>query len=78
MIEIFGIISGLLAVVGVLLNNRMMESCFYVWTVSNFMSLVMHWHARKSGAKGMVPMMLRDVVFMILAIEGLLKWEGLL
>lgn len=75
-IEIFGYIAAGLAIFGVLLNNRRMRICFYVWMVSNAMSIVMHVWALQSGADGMVPMIGRDVVFLVLAVEGAFKWKN--
>ena len=68
MIEFIGIISGILAIIGVLANNRRLRWCFIVWMVSNAMSLVIHFDA------GIWSLVVRDAVFLILAVEGWFKW----
>ena len=68
MIEIIGFISGVLAVIGVLANNRKLRWCFLVWMVSNAMSLVIHADA------GIWSLAIRDAVFLLLAFEGWFKW----
>jgi len=68
MIEFIGIISGILAIIGVLANNRRLRWCFIVWIVSNAMSLVIHFDA------GIWSLVVRDAVFLILAVEGWFKW----
>ncbi len=68
MIETIGFISSVLAVIGVLLNNRKMISCFYFWLISNLLSCYLHLRPE------LWPLVLRDIVFFILAIEGLKKW----
>ena len=68
MIEIIGFISGVLAVIGVLANNRNLRWCFLVWMVSNAMSLVIHADA------GIWSLAIRDAVFLLLAFEGWFKW----
>ena len=67
--EIIGGIVCVLAVVGVLLNNRKLISCFYFWIVSNSLSGLLHWNA------GQYSLCARDVIFLALAVEGLLKWR---
>jgi len=67
--EIIGGIVCVLAVVGVLLNNRKMIGCFYFWIVSNSLSGLLHWNA------GQYSLCARDVIFLALAVEGLLKWR---
>ena len=68
MIEIIGFISGVLAVIGVLANNRKLRWCFLVWMVSNAMSLAIHAEA------GIWSFVARDAVFLILAVEGWIMW----
>ena len=69
MIEIFGIISMVLAVAGVVLNNRKARGCFYLWIVSNTICAALHWQA------GIYSLVVRDVVFIVLAVEGLWMWS---
>ena len=68
--EIFGIIATILAVAGVLLNNRLDRNCFYVWIVSNCIVLGIHF---KSGLWSLA---VRDFIFIVLAIEGLIRWSN--
>ena len=69
MIEIAGMVSMVLAVAGVILNNRRMIVCFYFWMISNMLSAWIHLDA------GVYSLLARDVIFFILAIEGLIKWQ---
>ena len=66
--NIIGIICGALAVTGVLLNNRRLIWCFPVWLVSNTISAGLHLHA------GLWSLAIRDAVFLVLAVEGWIKW----
>ena len=68
MIELFGTISMVLAVTGVVLNNRKMIICFWFWMISNAMSGWIHFDS------GVYSLMVRDAVFFVLAIEGLIRW----
>ena len=70
MIEIFGWISMVLAVTGVILNNRKFIFCFWLWMVSNLISA--HLHAQVAS---MEPLYWRDVAFFILAVEGFYQWR---
>jgi len=69
MLEVLGIIVGVLAVTGVLLNNRMKIACFFLWIISNSMSAYIH------SRTGPWSLYARDVVFYILAVEGLWLWR---
>ena len=68
MIEIVGTIATVLAIVGVLANNRRLRWCFLVWMVSNALSLIIHAQMDVWSFVG------RDTVFLILAIDGWFKW----
>jgi nicotinamide riboside transporter PnuC len=68
MIEIFGLISTVIAVTGVLGNNRRRRWCFMMWLVSNAISAVIHIYS------GIWSLALRDVIFFILAAEGWILW----
>lgn len=68
-LEIVGGVVAVLATTGVVLNNRRMRACFYLWMVSNALSAGLHAHA------GLIAMVIRDLVFLILAIEGAYKWR---
>jgi len=68
LIELFGTISTVLAIVGVLANNRCLRWCFLVWMVSNALSMVIHARARIRS------LTVRDAIFLVLAIEGWIRW----
>ena len=66
--EIIGIIATVLAVAGVITNNRRLRLCFLLWLVSNALSCGIHVHA------GIWSLVARDAIFFVLAIEGWFKW----
>ena len=68
MIETIGTIATVLAIAGVLANNRRLRWCFIVWFVSNSITLIIHVHV------GVWSLVVRDVIFLILAIEGWIRW----
>jgi nicotinamide riboside transporter PnuC len=68
MIETIGIISTILAITGVILNNRRLKICFLLWLISNGLSLIIHAQA------GIWSLTIRDGIFLILAVEGWFKW----
>ena len=67
--EIFGIVSMVLAVAGVVLNNRKLTGCFYLWIVSNSISAYLHLDGQ------LYSLLVRDVLFTILSIDGLYRWR---
>ena len=69
MIEAIGILATIVAVSGVILNNRHRRECFYVWIVSNSLTLGIH------VAVGVWSLAVRDVIFLALAVEGLWLWR---
>lgn len=69
MIEIFGTIATALAIFGVLLNNRKLIVCFYLWLVSNLITAGIHFDA------GIYSLLVRDLIFFGLAIEGIYRWR---
>lgn len=71
MVELLGTISTIIAITGVVLNNRKMIACFYFWLLSNGITLIIHLHAE------IYSLAVRDFVFFILAIEGISKWRKL-
>ena len=71
-----GSLATVLAIAGVLLNNRMDRRCFIVWIVSNLICLYLHNSARRRGASGMVAMIVRDIVFTVLSAHGYMMWSG--
>ena len=68
MIEVIGIISMCLSVTGVVLNNRKLKICFIFWVISNTFSGYIHYNSE------VYSLLLRDFVFILLAIEGWFKW----
>ncbi len=68
MIELLGATATILAVTGVLLNNRKLIACFYVWLVSNAITAYIHCDAQ------LYSLLIRDVIFLGLAVEGLYRW----
>ena len=68
MIETIGILTTTLAVAGVLTNNRRLRVCFLLWMVSNALTAGIHAYM------GIYSLLIRDVIFFVLAIEGYIKW----
>jgi len=68
MIEIAGTVATVLAVAGVVFNNRLDRRCFVLWIVSNIICAAVHLQA------GIWSLLARDVIFAILAVEGLILW----
>jgi nicotinamide riboside transporter PnuC len=68
MIELIGTVSTILAIAGVILNNRRLRTCFLLWLISNSLSLIIHTQT------GVWSLVARDGIFLILAIEGWIKW----
>jgi len=66
--ETIGTIATILAIAGVVLNNRRLRSCFAVWGVSNTLSAAIHLSA------GILSLAVRDVAFLVLAVEGWILW----
>ena len=69
LLEIIGVISMTVAVTGVVLNNRKCRWCFVLWIVSNSLSAVIHIHT------GPWSLVMRDVIFLFLAVEGMILWR---
>jgi len=67
-IGVIGTIGTVIAIVGVWLNNRRIRICFACWGISNILTLAIHVHA------GIWSLALRDAIFLVLAIEGWIKW----
>jgi len=68
MIEIMGIVATVIAVLGVLRNNRRRRDCFILWLVSNLLTAGIHMYS------GIWSLFARDLIFMVLAMEGLILW----
>jgi len=69
-IEIIGTIATVLAVGGVLANNRRLRWCVIAWMVSNSLTLGIHAYM------AIWSLAVRDAIFLILAVEGWIKWGG--
>jgi len=69
MIEVFGVITTVIAVAGVILNNRKCRWCFVLWAASNTISGLIHYHA------GLESLVVRDLIFLVLAVEGFHRWR---
>ena len=68
MTELIGVISTILGIAGVVLNNRRLRLCFLIWMASNALSLTIHAQA------GIWSLVTRDGIFLILSLEGWFKW----
>ncbi len=68
-IEIIGGFVTVIAVMGVVLNNRKVRWCFVLWIVSNLLSAVIHC------STGPWSLVVRDIIFLGLAVEGWHKWK---
>ncbi|MBE3069135.1 MAG: nicotinamide mononucleotide transporter, partial [Planctomycetes bacterium] len=68
LIEIAGWVVTVVAVGGVILNNRRRRECFWLWFISNTISAGIH------ASAGMVALTVRDLVFLVLAVQGLVLW----
>lgn len=69
MLETIGAVCGVLAVVGVVLNNYRLRACFLLWMVSNCLSAGIHAYA------GVWSLFGRDIVFLLLAFHGFYQWR---
>ena len=67
-IEIISVLVTVLAVAGVVLNNRKLRGCFILWMFSNSVCACIHWDA------GLYGLMVRDLIFLGLAVEGWKRW----
>ena len=68
MIEIVGTIALVLGVLGALLINRKFKICFAVWAISNIISACIH------GWLGVWSLVLKDIIYLALCIEGWIRW----
>ncbi len=66
--EMIGWAVTVIAVVGVLLNNRQNRWCFAVWMISNTLSAALHAEA------AMWALTARDAIFLMLAVAGWRAW----
>jgi len=69
MVEILGTIATMLAVLGVVFNNHKLIACFYLWLLSNAITAGIHLDA------GIYSLLIRDLIFFGLAIEGIYRWR---
>lgn len=68
MLELIGAVATVLAVTGVLFNNRRCRICFIFWFASNSVTLILH------ADVGLWSLVVRDAIFIALAVEGWLRW----
>ena len=68
-VETLGLLATVIAVAGVVANNRKWRVCFWLWIVSNGLTAAIHAHA------GIWSLCGRDVIFLTLAVEGLRLWK---
>ena len=68
MIEIIGVVSTVIAIIGVLANNRRLRWCFLLWLISKAMSMAIHVDT------GIWYLAVRDAVFFVMAVEGWFLW----
>jgi hypothetical protein len=68
MVNILEIVATLLLAWGVWLINRKDRRCFWFWIAGNGLSLFTHF------AVGGPWFVVRDIMFLALAIDGLLRW----
>ena len=69
MVEIISAVAVCLAIAGVWLNNRRLIACFPIWIVSNAMCAGVH------ALLGPRAFIVRDLIFLILAIDGWRRWR---
>lgn len=69
LIEAVGVVSMVLAVTGVMLNNNRQTECFLFWIVSNSLCCWIHIKMK------IWSMAVKDLVFLVLAIAGIYKWS---
>lgn len=69
MLEFIGIVTTVIAVVGVLFNHNYNKCCFSLWLVSNSLSAFIHLCDQRYS------LVLRDLIFFVLAVHGLYKWS---
>lgn len=67
-IELLGFISTVLSVAGVLLNNYRLWPCFVLWLFSNALCAWIHYKKRVWS------LLVRDIIFLGLAVQGLILW----
>ena len=68
MLELIGTIATVIAVIGVLANNRRLRFCFLLWGISNTLTLIIH------AQTDVWSLVVRDAVFLVLAVEGWIRW----
>lgn len=71
MIEVIGVIGLIFVIAGSLTNNRKMIICFPLWMVSNVIYVWMHYQTH------IWSLVIRDVFFMYVCIDGYFRWRKL-
>lgn len=67
-LEYLGWLVTVVAVTGVILNNRRLRACFILWTFSNAASAAIHL------TTGPMALVARDLIFLALAAHGWILW----
>jgi nicotinamide riboside transporter PnuC len=67
-IEPTGLAITIMAVIGVLLNNRRRRACFLLWLVTNGVTCGIHVTLGVWSLAG------KDAIFFLLAIDGWFRW----
>ncbi len=70
MLEFLGTIATIVSIVGVLFNNAMCIWCFPCWLLSNSLTAWIHYR------KGVWSLLVRDLIFLVLAVAGLVQWSA--
>ena len=71
LLQVLGGAAGVLAVLGVFLNNHKLRSCFILFMISNAICGVVH------TSTGLWTLVARDVAFFVLGIDGWYRWGRL-
>ncbi len=62
------------AIIGVLLNNCRLRTCFIVWFITNTISASLHVRGYLLGDSAMLSLAVRDTIFMLLTAHGWWAW----
>ena len=68
-IEAAAIFTTVIAIAGVVLNNYKVAMCFKLWIASNLLSAIIHVYT------GPWSFIVRDLIFLALAIQGMVLWH---
>lgn len=68
-LEWIGWLSTIIAITGVIANNKRKRACFALWWASNLLTLGIHVYS------GLAALAVRDALFFALAIHGWFCWS---